>query len=85
MLLGSERRESLTFNLTPSREACGSDMLDNLGKPCDFLPGDSGSALLGSERRESLASNLTPSRQACGSDMLDNVGQPHSFKGSVWL
>ena len=51
-------------------------MLDNVGQPCDSLPGDSGFALLGSERRESLACNLTPSREACGSDMLDNVEQP---------
>ena len=40
---------SLAFNLTPSREVWGSDMIDNVGQPCDHKPGDSVHVLLGIE------------------------------------
>ena len=40
----------LAFNLTPSREVWGSDMLDNAVQPSDSIPGYSGCVLLGSER-----------------------------------
>ena len=51
-------------------------MLDNVGKPCHSIPGDSGCVLLGSVRLVVLAFNLTISMEVWGSDMLDNAGQP---------
>ena len=47
-------------------------MLDNVGQPCDSIPGDSACVLYGSERDISLAFNLTL-WEVLGSEMLDIV------------
>ena len=43
-------RESVLHSTSLLQEKCGAlIMLDNVGQPCDSIPGDSGCVLLGSE------------------------------------
>ena len=53
-------------------------MLDNVGQPCDSIPGDSGRMLLGSERmNESVLHSTSLLQGKCGAViMLGYVGQP---------